>query len=150
MALSTLFVPLTSHTLAAPRAGRGSEHFQETVQVLYRDPATDVDCKEYGCPAGRACDVTADCANGLTCIKSKCARPDGTADPRTAGAQEDGASIDRPESTTHTSSQHHSHDAGHGVSTWVWLTVVGVAVLSFVLLVVLVLALVRVLRTGMV
>lgn len=42
----------------------------------YRDPATDPNCAEYGCAAGRACKTTSDCASGLSCVNLKCARND--------------------------------------------------------------------------
>jgi hypothetical protein len=38
------------------------------------DPATDPDCAKYGCAEGRTCATSSDCANGLSCIDTKCAR----------------------------------------------------------------------------
>jgi hypothetical protein len=43
-------------------------------ESFYGDPATDPDCARYGCAEGRACERTGDCANGLSCINSKCQR----------------------------------------------------------------------------
>ena len=39
---------------------------------FYGDPATDPNCKAYGCARGRACQRTGDCANGLSCLDGRC------------------------------------------------------------------------------
>jgi hypothetical protein len=44
------------------------------VKTTGRDPSTDADCSAYGCPLGRGCASSGDCASGLSCISSKCAK----------------------------------------------------------------------------
>jgi hypothetical protein len=39
-----------------------------------RDPSTDANCAKYGCPVGRTCAASSDCANGLSCVSNKCAK----------------------------------------------------------------------------
>ena len=38
------------------------------------DPRTDPNCAKYGCPEGRACASSGDCANGLSCRQNVCTK----------------------------------------------------------------------------
>ena len=42
--------------------------------VTERDPKTDPNCATYGCPEGRACQISTDCANGLNCKAGICTK----------------------------------------------------------------------------